>query len=686
MKNNISSVAVSENFKKTTQKAIFAIILFIIVYLVLLTFSIVGTCISVYLAISLVVSIPNTATIICGIGIVIMCFLILLFLIKFAFKRHTFDRSEYIEITKVDEPELFELIREIVDKVGTHFPKRVYLSANVGAFVFYDSSFWSMFFPIKKNLAIGIGLVNSVTKDEFKAILSHEFGHFSQKTMKIGSYAYNLNHIIYNILEDNDSYNDIIGKLGGIHTIINLFILVAIKIVKGIQWILRKLYNIVNLSYMGLSREMEFNADEIAATITGSEPLVTSLLRLDLAEKSYHSIIDFYSNKVEHSEKTKNIYPQHHFVMQYSASLDDLPIEYNLPQINLENLNKYDKSKLVIKDQWASHPRIEDRVEALNRLNIVIGDRNYAPATNYFKNINKIQEQLTAKLFENVLYIGTVKDIDTEAFITEFKAKTIENSYPSFFNNYYSDKSPTEINLDRLQSQELSQKLTVQALFNDDIVNVVYNMIALKQDILVLKQIGIGDLEISTFDYDGIKYTSSNVANLISKLSKELAEAENKIKENDQNIYAFYFYQASKKGKEKELKEKYFDAIKVDRLYQPKKELYLEMRQATNFIYETMPSEIIQEKMLELEPIEVRFKKDITNLLDDKLFKAEIIPDYSVKLKKYLEYQHLYFVETMYDEKETQCLIDVMDIYRVVITQSMYKRKKELLLLFEELN
>lgn len=34
---------------------------------------------------------------------------------------------------------------------------------------FYDSGLWSMLLPIQKNLEIGHGLVNSVTKSELKA-------------------------------------------------------------------------------------------------------------------------------------------------------------------------------------------------------------------------------------------------------------------------------------------------------------------------------------------------------------------------------------------------------------------------------------------------------------------------------------------------------------------------------------
>ena len=37
-----------------------------------------------------------------------------------------------------------------------------------------------MFLPVKKNLTMGLGLINSTTVSELKSILAHEFGHFSK--------------------------------------------------------------------------------------------------------------------------------------------------------------------------------------------------------------------------------------------------------------------------------------------------------------------------------------------------------------------------------------------------------------------------------------------------------------------------------------------------------------------------
>ena len=91
-------------------------------------------------------------TIALGIGLASLGILVLFFLVKFIFSSHKVDRSHLHEISKTDEPRLFKLIEDIVNEVYTSFPKKVYLSTDVNAAVFYDSSFWSMFIPIKKNL------------------------------------------------------------------------------------------------------------------------------------------------------------------------------------------------------------------------------------------------------------------------------------------------------------------------------------------------------------------------------------------------------------------------------------------------------------------------------------------------------------------------------------------------------
>jgi Zn-dependent protease with chaperone function len=207
-------IQLSKEFKTQATKAILAINLFALTYFIILLLALLLTGLCITGGVSLIVIKPMFITIALGIGLASLGVLILIFLLKFIFKSHKVDRSHLIEINEQQEPELFKMIREIVQSVGTNFPKKVYLSSEVNAAVFYDSSFWSMFFPIKKNLLIGLGLVNAITKEELKAILSHEFGHFSQRTMKVGSYVYNVNQVIFNMLFENESYENPCSKMG----------------------------------------------------------------------------------------------------------------------------------------------------------------------------------------------------------------------------------------------------------------------------------------------------------------------------------------------------------------------------------------------------------------------------------------------------------------------------------------
>ena len=90
------------------------------------------------------------------------------------------------EVERKDCPELFSLIEEVATKTSNPMPLHVFITTEVNASVSYDSvTLWSVIFPPKKNLTLGTGLLYGMNNSEIKAILGHEFGHFSQKTMRI---------------------------------------------------------------------------------------------------------------------------------------------------------------------------------------------------------------------------------------------------------------------------------------------------------------------------------------------------------------------------------------------------------------------------------------------------------------------------------------------------------------------
>ncbi len=675
----MKNILVSEQFKKMTIRAILSICLFLFTYLVLILLGIAFTILCSFGGMSLIAFKPMFLTIIVGAGLIIMGILVLIFLFKFIFKKNVVDRSHLVEITAKQEPELFNFIQTIVNEVKTDFPKKIYLSSDVNASVFYDSSFWSMFFPIKKNLQIGIGLVNAVSVDEFKAILAHEFGHFSQRTMKVGSYVYNVNQVIYNLLYENTSFEALAQKLGNIHDYFTFFVGLSFKIVEGIQWVLRKVYDIVNLSYMSLSREMEFHADEVAANVAGSEPLITALLRLDLANHSYNVVLNYYNDKIPEAVKTTNIYPQHQFVMNFLAEESKLPTKHELPQVNLEHYNRFNKTKLVIKNQWASHPNTEDRIEALKRLNISTQYNNTQKATVLFKAIDSVQEKITTKLFDIISYNAEVTNEKIGQFIESYTKDYKANSFDIIFNNYYDNKNPSYFEIENLVNQPLPTTIKFEDIFSNQAVDLVYTEIATESDIHTLKQIKNEEVIIKSFDYDGVKYSANDCDDLIPVLEKELSVLKEQLLENDKAIFQYFLSLAQLQGLEKDYIEHYMDFFNLDKNYDAKYEIYVQLMNDAAFISQTTPFEIIEEKMLSLKKSESTFREQLSEMLKEDIYQTVITDEIKDNLTNYLSKDWIYFTTPVYDNTALDILYTSVQQYSFILGKTFFVKKKSLL-------
>ncbi len=673
----IADIKLSPEFKSQTTRAVISIFLFVLVYLLLIIFAVGLTAACLYAGIMLIISMPRLITIALGIGLGSLGLLVLGFLIKFIFKSHKVDRSHLTEIKRTDEPKLFNMIDSIVEQVDTTFPKKVYLSADVNASVFYDSSFWSMFFPVRKNLQIGLGLVNSVSEEELKAILAHEFGHFSQKTMKVGSYVYNVNQVIFNMLYDNEAYDKMISNWANASGYFALFAAAAFKIVQAIQWVLQKMYDFVNKSYMGLSREMEFHADEIAANVTGYEPLKNSLLRLQLAGHSYQSVLSFYETKIVDNFKSQNLFKEHSFVMEHLAKDSKIPIEHNFPQVSVEELNKFNKSKLVIKDQWASHPSTEDRVKRLENLsNIPSAKIESSPANSIFQNIEKTQQSLTEKMFSEVTFQEKESYLPLNEFQKDYQEGYLKNSFPKTYNGYYDDKNPISFELN--SSNTDTKNLQLDDLFSKAKIELVYTAAALEADLEALKQISDKSSPIKTFDYDGQKYTKKESAQLANKVAKEFTTANMEIKQNDVAIFNFFRALEKKTGTDI-LPSKYTRFFNAEHESKARYEIYVEMSNHLDFINHNTPFQQIKNNFTALLPLEAELKKGISDLLNDDIYHEEITEEMKTDFDLYLSKDWTYFEFEKYSDKNLGTLYTAMGHYAYLLARGYFLLKKELL-------
>src|SRR6185436_16772163 len=95
-----------------------------------------------------------------------------------------------LELTAADHPQLFAFLHRLADEARAPRPHRVFAAPGVTAAVYYDFSLVNLLVPSRKNLLIGLGLVNVLTLGELKAVLAHEFGHFAQQSMAVGRWVY----------------------------------------------------------------------------------------------------------------------------------------------------------------------------------------------------------------------------------------------------------------------------------------------------------------------------------------------------------------------------------------------------------------------------------------------------------------------------------------------------------------
>jgi Zn-dependent protease with chaperone function len=676
-------IQLSNEFKVQTVKAIIAIGIFVFTYLILLTLAIALTVLCVFSGFSIIVFKPMFITIVLGIGLASLGILNLIFLLKFILKSHKVDMSHLIEIKKSDESKVFQMIDDIVLEVGTSFPKKVFLSSDVNASVFYDSSFWSMFLPIRKNLQIGVGLVNTVTKEELRAILSHEFGHFSQKTMKVGSYVYNVNQVIYNMLYENESYETLVQKWANISGYFSIFVIIAEKINQGIRWILRKLYDEVNKSYMGLSREMEFHADDIAASVTGYVPLKKSLLRLGLANSSYDNVLNYYNGKISENQKSENVYKDQKAVIQHLAEVNNLPISNHLPDITLEELSKFDRSRLVIKNQWASHPTLDERIRNLEKTGVAKENGQDTLANDVFLDIEGIQKQITQRIFENVTYEGEINVLPSDVFLEEYKKEANSNSFSKIYNGYFDYKNPTVFDLGQCNPNE--HETLFEELFSDQKVDWIYSVMGLQDDFETLKNISSKLLPVKTFDYDGVRYKRKDAANLSETLTIELENYNEKIRANDIAIYCYFKKIENKKKGSKDLDQLYLEFFEFEKKYVSQYDFYTKFLMDLEFVNVTTPFENIKANFKKIKAKEEELKTEINQFLADDLFLNEMAKDTRQELSKYTSASWEYFSENKYNDENLGLLFSALHNYAYMLSRKYFLLKKVLLAYQEEL-
>ncbi|HSC88336.1 MAG TPA: M48 family metallopeptidase [Polyangiaceae bacterium] len=291
------------------------------------------------------------------------------FLVKALFSVKKGSLTQDHELRREDEPQLFRFLDRLAAETGAPRAHRVFVSPRVNAAVFYDISLASFFVAGKKNLEIGLPLVNALTLSEFTAVLAHEFGHFGQKSMAVGRWVYIARQVAAHLIGTRDWLDSFLRGLSRTDIRIAWAGWALRFLVWSIRSILDLAFRVVVLAERALGREMEFQADLVAVSVTGSEALIHALAKLGAADEAWDEALSVAASEASKGRRVPDLFTMQLHVIERTRVLLADP-EYGRPKApsGARPAHRVFSEELAEPPKmWSTHPTNRDREENAKR-------------------------------------------------------------------------------------------------------------------------------------------------------------------------------------------------------------------------------------------------------------------------------------------------------------------------------
>ncbi len=673
---NGNVVKPSPAFQKQVIRSVFAIILFIATYLFVLAAVIAITITFCYIGYSILTFNLSFLIIVAGAGLILCGLTLVYFVIKFLFKIKPVDYSGLLEITETEQPRLFEFINRLTVEAGAPKPGKIYISPDVNAGVFYNSSFWSMFLPVKKNLKIGLGLVNILNVAEFKAVMAHEFGHFAQRSMKFGSYFYNFNKVAFDMLYENSGYNKLLNGWARGHALLGLIAHLNIYIVKGIQGILMLVYKIINKTYMALSREMEFHADAVGAYVAGSNQMISALKKIEFAQYGYSNLLDFWTAKLEENKRAVNFYTQHASVLEYFANKHNIALaDSGLPVIT-QPLEFNNEGSLKIDSQWSSHPSLNDREQYLNGLNLNTPAIE-EPAWVLFDEPERLQIAVTDMIYNQVKLKPKYELVDLPDFRNLYNESKKTHLFNEIYKDFYDTRNLTVFDTEQAWSAAEENNFDFSDLFSDDNVRLPLKLKSLENDQILISQILDKKNGIRTFEYKGLKYTNADAANIKLEINADSETVVKKLAKLDSNIFLYFSKKAG--SAQPLLAKKYKLLFECQADTEKDLVLYTSMMNALSPLYTKLTPLKINRALAIVYDLEGKIKSRLKTITTSGNPVKYISEDQLNDMVHYISEDWIYYFNPSYNQPAITAIQKAMDAFITYIQRKEFVLKEDLL-------
>lgn len=461
--------------------------------------------------------------------------------------------SDDIEITAAEQPRLFEFLLRVAAETGAPRPHRVYVSPAVNAAVFYDLSLANLIFPSRKNLLIGLGLVNVLNLSEFKAVLAHEFGHFAQRTMAVGRWVYIAQQIAGHIVERRDAFDSMLAGLSRIDLRVAWIGWVLRLVVWSIRSLVELFFRLVVLAQRALSREMEYQADLVAASVSGSDALVHALMKLQGADDAWDRAVNFASGQMAEGRSVSDLFAiQTRIVEQMRRILAD-PHFCNVPPIpaSAPDQHRVFRSELAQPPRmWSTHPASSDREHNVKRtyLPAELDDR---PAWQLFDQADELRRRVSASVFSGERPEEAALDEILQCLDQDFDRPSLNRRYRGSFLGRSPVRHATSVGELYGPKEAPTQLHVALAEFYDDKHDADLDRLrSLQQEHASLAALRAGHLvaEGGVLRWRGQDLARRELPNAIATLDSEIEQINVSLRSHDQRCRSLHLQMAEQLG------------------------------------------------------------------------------------------------------------------------------------------
>lgn len=487
--------------------------------------------------------------------VISVCSLLLtVFMAKSLFVVRRSDNPGGVEVTREDEPQLFNFLNRLADEVGAPKPHRVFITPEVNAAVFYDLSLMNLIFPSKKNLIIGLGLVNVLNLGELKAVLAHEFGHFAQNSMVVGRWVYIAQQIIGHMVATRDWLDGIVRFISRIDLRIAWLGWILSLIIWSIRSLMDTLFSLVIIAERALSREMEFNADLVAVSVTGSDALVNALHKLQAADHAWQTALNIAGSEAGAGKCVEDLfYAQQATINEMRRVLNDelYGVTPSLPEgEDAEQHRVFSEEFARPPQMWATHPHNRDREDNAKQ-HYIPAPIDARPAWTLFADAPALRKKISMSFYndENASELEAITPL--EAVVKSFN----KASYSPEFRGAYLNRSPVRSFSSikqMLESGELrgSAADSLSHLYPESLVEALTSARNLDVESDTLKALQSGDLKASggVIRHRGEVIKKSDIPAALDEISEERKELDEIIMSHDASCRRAHLQAAAELG------------------------------------------------------------------------------------------------------------------------------------------